>query len=164
MSGSGRLWPWALGGVLGLTVIGNLWVMRLASADPSFSIEPDYYRKAVDWDSTMAQQARSAALGWRLTVRSMHPTADGRAVLAVQLVDPAGAPLSDATVTVAATHNARADRVATATLTPAGAGVYTGLIAGSRPGIWELRFLATRGNDRFAARLRHDTERDAPLP
>ena len=29
--------------------------MRIANDDPSFAIEPDYYRKAVTWDSTLAQ-------------------------------------------------------------------------------------------------------------
>ena len=65
-----------MGTVLALTVAGNLWVMRIANADPSFSVEPDYYRKAVDWDSTMAQRARNEALGWQLRsnrCRSMVP-------------------------------------------------------------------------------------------
>lgn len=158
MNRSGRIWPWALGVVLALTVGGNLWVMQLANADPSFSVEPDYYRKAVEWDSTMAQQQRNATLGWQLSVESMQ-VAGAQALLTVLLVDSVGAPIPDGTLSVDATHNALADQVVTTTLVPAGSGRYTGTIKGARPGIWELRLVATRGADRFTTRLRHDTAR-----
>lgn len=157
MTPSGRAWPMGLATVLGLTVAGNLWVMRVASADPSFAIEPDYYRKAVEWDSTVARDQRSTALGWRLRVVDMRITAEGAARLTVELLDRRGAPIDDAMMTVAATHNARADRVVSATLVPDGGGHYLADLAGARPGIWELRLGATRGAEQYSVRLRHDT-------
>ena len=53
-----RLWPWAIGAVLLITVAANLALFHVAGSDPSFVIEPDYYAKAVAWDSTMAQTRR----------------------------------------------------------------------------------------------------------
>ena len=63
----GAWWPIGITTVLATTVAANLWVMRIANDDPSFAIEPDYYQKAIMWDSTLAQARRDAILGWRLT-------------------------------------------------------------------------------------------------
>lgn len=162
MSMQGRIWPWALGTVLALTVAGNLWVLRIANADTSFAVEPDYYRKAVDWDSTMAQRGRNDALGWQLTVESMHLDGAGAASLTVGLRDRAGLPVDGAVVQVAATHNAEAERIVAGSLAEMTDGRYTGPLAAQRAGIWELRFSVERGGERFTARVRHDTARDAP--
>jgi nitrogen fixation protein FixH len=163
MTPSGKVWPWAMGTVLGLTVAGNLWVMRIAGSDRSFAVEPDYYKKAVAWDSTMAERDRNTALGWRLVVVGMSFAEDGAATLTVQLRDRGELPLAGASIQVAATHNAEAGRIVTGTLAEVTGGQYLGRLSARRPGIWELRFSVERGGERFTARVRHDTERDAPV-
>jgi hypothetical protein len=81
-------------------------------------VEPDYYRKAVAYDSTLAQERHDAQLGWQLTA-----TTGG--------LDPAGTrsrgaggsrwrPLAGAVVTSAAIHNLDAGRVIAARLVTAG--------------------------------------------
>lgn len=160
----GRLWPWALGGVLATTMAGNFWVMRLAGADASFAVEPDYYRKAVTWDSTMAQAARNAELGWQLEAGLAPPGANGQAELSVSLRAADGAPIPNATIRVEASHNARANEVIAAALQPAADGGYAVEIPAVRAGVWELRFEVTRGMDRFTATLRRDTSRGLPTP
>lgn len=163
MTRRGQLWPWAMAALLGATVAGNIWVMRIAGADPSFAIEPDYYRKAVDWDSTRAQASRNAGLGWVLEARLQPPDARGQATLTARLVDAGGRPVSDATLRVEATHNARATEILAADLAPTGTGDYAATLPATRRGLWELRFEARRGEDRFTATLRTDTTRD-PAP
>lgn len=163
MMKNGRAWPWALGLVLAVTVVGNIWVMRVASGDPSFVIEPDYYQKAVDWDSTMARSARSAALGWTLTARLAPASADGNVTLTAQLRDAGGEPVTGAVVTVEATHNARAANILAAELTPAEDGSYTAMLPAARRGLWELRFEVARNGEQFTATVRTDTTRD-PAP
>ena len=63
----GSWWPIGITAVLATTVAANVWVATIASDDPSFAIEPDYYAKAIAWDSTLAQARTNATLGWRLT-------------------------------------------------------------------------------------------------
>jgi len=159
----GRLWPWGLGLVLAVTIAGNFWVMHVARSDASFAVEPDYYQKALAWDSTRAQEARNDALGWRLEA-GLVPSGDGRARLDVSLRDAAGAPVAGATVAVEATHNARAADVVRATLDPDPAGGYTAELGAGRPGLWQLRFEVSRGAERFTATLRRDTSRGAAAP
>lgn len=145
----GMWWPIGITGVLATTVAANIWVAVLANDDPSFAIEPNYYEKAVAWDTTLAQSRRNAMLGWRLTPTVGPIGTDGRAVLTAYLTDSAGAAIPDAVVRVAALAVARASDVHEATLVPAGAGEYTTRLEASRAGQWELRFDATSGSDHF---------------
>jgi len=153
----GRLWPWGVGLVLGVTMAGNFWVMRLASADASFAIEPDYYRKAVAWDSTIAQAGRNTALGWHLDASLGRGPAGSPGGLEVILQSADGTPVDSATIRVEATHNARAAEILTADLRPTGRGRYRADLPTTRRGRWELRFTAVRGADHFTATLRRET-------
>jgi nitrogen fixation protein FixH len=147
-------WPVGMGVILALTVAANVGMIMLARGDPSFAVEPDYYRKAVQWDDAMAQERANAALGWRL-VPSLTLAAGAPARLVVQLADAAGAPLAGATLTVQAMHNARAAEVFEATLAASGAaGTYEAALPLRRAGQWELRFDVRRGAERFTARAR----------
>lgn len=163
MTREGHLWPWGLGLVLAVTMAGNLWVMHVARSDASFAVEPDYYRRALAWDSTRAQEARNATLGWQLEA-DLVPTGDGRARLEVQLRDAAGTPVTGATVAVEATHNARAADIVRATLDPGPWGGYSAELAAARRGLWQLRFEVSRGTERFTATLRRDTSRGPAAP
>jgi hypothetical protein len=156
---SGRLWPWAIAGVLAATVGLNIWVWVLANDPDGSAVEPDYYRKAVAWDSTRVQLDRDARLGWRLDARlgawggAASPTA-----LDVALEDSAGRPLTGATIAVTAIHNALAAHPLAFALAPAEApGSYAAAPVLPRQGSWELRFEVTRPGEHFTADLRRDT-------
>lgn len=152
----GRLWPWAMALVLGLTIGGNLLVFQLARGDASFAVEPDYYAKAVAWDSTRAREARSDALGWSVDA-ALVPAAEGGLHLTMRLHTATGAPVEGATVFVEASHNARASRILVDTLLSTSPGAWEGTLSSSRPGLWEVRVTATRGTDHFLHTLRLDT-------
>lgn len=152
-----KLWPLAVVGVLAVTVIANA-AMLLVAGDPSQrAIEPDYYRKAVAWDSTLAERARSAALGWTLDAR-LEPAAGG-ARLRVSLADAAGAPLAGARVRVTALHNLEADRPTVADCGESTPGAYEASLPLRRAGLWELRVEAVRGAERFTTSLRRELGR-----
>jgi nitrogen fixation protein FixH len=146
----GWIWPVLLVGLLVLGVGANLVLLAVASGDPSFAVERDYYRKGVEWDRTLAQREVNARLGWTLacTVRA------GK--LEARLRDHAGAPVPDATVSVEAFHNARAEQIVTGVLTGTEDGVYRAPLPIVRPGLWELRFRAERGADVFTRSLTYE--------
>ena len=145
----GAWWPIAMTAVLATTVAANVWVAIIASDDPSFAIEPDYYKKAVAWDSTLAQARQNATLRW-LLVPTLGPiAAAGGMRLSATLTDSAGAPISGAVVRVAAMPVARADQVHEATLTASGAGEYGAQLDARVPGQWELRFDVRAGPTHF---------------
>lgn len=152
----GMWWPIAVAGVLATTVAANIWVMIIARGDPSFAIEPDYYQKALAWDTTVAQEQRNAALGWHLTPAMGPIASDGRALITARLTDSTGAGIPDAVVRVSALAIARAADVRQVTLVSEGAGEYGARFEAQRAGQWELRFDATVGAERFTQTARVD--------
>jgi nitrogen fixation protein FixH len=144
----GTWWPIGITAVLATTVAANIWVMRLANDDPSFAIEQDYYKKAIAWDSTLAQGRRNGELGWRLTP-TFGPIVNGGARLSVRLTDSTGTAITGANVRVTALQVARANDVHEATLVAAGAGDYDVQLDARRTGQWELRFDVRAGSVHF---------------
>lgn len=150
-----RLWPIAIVGVLGLTVAANALIFWAARDRKAAAVEPDYYRKAVRWDSTMAEERRSAALGWSAEA-VLGGVSRGGTPLTVRLAGPGGVPLDGATVEVTAIHNLDAALHVTARLEPLGGGAYRARLPLRHAGLWELRLVAVRGRDRFRVSLRRD--------
>ena len=149
----GMGWPLAMTAILAVTVGANIWVMRIASADPSFAIEPDYYAKAVQWDSAMAQERRNRELGWTVTPVLAAFDAGRGARLHVVVTSSDGVDIGDATVHVAAFAVARSSRIANVTLRRA-AGGYDALVPVTHGGAWELRLVVRRGGDRMVVTRR----------
>lgn len=141
-------WPIAVGVILGATVVGNIAVMRIANDDPSFAVEPDYYAKAVAFDSTMAQERRNLDLGWGVET-SLDPLVTGSpTLLTVRLKDRDAGPLIGASVSIVARFNARANDTLTATLPEISPGTYRSALSITTPGEWEIRVDARHGDSR----------------
>lgn len=149
---SGRHWPLILVGILLLAAIANGILVYRATHDPSFAVEPDYYRKALAWDERRAEARRGDALGWALEAElaAGEPT-PAVSELRVRLRDRTGRPLPDAAIEVAALHKARAARILRARLEadPAEPGLYRASLPARRRGLWELELRVARGGDRL---------------
>jgi nitrogen fixation protein FixH len=156
MAAKGWYWPVAIVGLLVGGAAANIGFMIVANRDATFAVEPDYYRKAVDWDRTMAQEARNVELGWQVSTQ-LEPIDGGRARLMARVADRDGRPMTDAAVVVEAFPSARARDIASFTLAPAGpAGAYVATLAHARTGLWELRVRVTRGEEVFTRTLSQD--------
>ena len=155
----GMGWPIGIVAILVAFVVGNLALMRLAGSDPAMAIEPDYYKKAVAFDSTMAQEKRSALLGWTATTTITPDTGAGGMVVSVALVDAAHAPVKGASVAITARYNARANDVLSDTLHEAAPGQYRAPLAVTHAGQWEVRIDAVRGTEHFMESTRAEVPR-----
>lgn len=143
----GAGWPIGLALILATTVIGNLSVIYFTGDDPSFAVEPDYYRKAVVWDSTQLLNADSKALGWHATVQLEAwdgATTDGETALRLTLRDADGHDVPDAEISGELLHIARASVVDTLHFAPSDSGTYLARARMARAGLWELRLAAER--------------------
>jgi nitrogen fixation protein FixH len=139
---------------------GTLALARIAASDPHAAIEPDYYKKAVAWDSTMAQERRNTALAWHVTPSLPALGAAATSDLVLDVRDGAGAPVTGAVVHVEAMPVSHADAGLIATLADRGAGAYGAPVAIRQAGLWELRVSVVRGADKFTTNLRLDAARD----
>jgi nitrogen fixation protein FixH len=154
------IWPW-VPALLLVSLLGTqLAVLSSALDDPAFATEPDYYRKALDWDTQQARARASQALGWTASASAdgaTHALHAARTV-SVSIADAHGAPVSGAAVRATAFPNARAARARQLTFREISAGVYRAELGVARPGVWELRCSATRGQERFESTLRFELD------
>ena len=156
---SSWLWPGGIIALLCLHTVGMLLVVFIATRDPSFSVEPNSYRKAVAWDSSRARLQASEQLGWTASIkaqRNVDPL--GRRRVTCELKDKQGLPVVAATVKLEVFHHARAAERQHVTLTPENHGVYSALIAMKRTGTWEIRVSAQRGDELYSTVITEDVE------
>lgn len=146
-------WPIGVVAILAATVGLNIYIYRVANDDPSFAIEPNYYQKAVHWDSTMDQMRANQTLGWHVAPTLGQFTPQSGARLQVTVTDAAGAVIQGATVRVAAFFNARANDVIDETLVRDSAG-YAVTLPVKYAGVWELQFDVQHGGQRFTSTSR----------
>lgn len=154
----GMGWPIGIVVILAATVAGNIGVIVLTNDDPSFAIEPDYYRKAVAWDSTQARIAQSDALAWTVSAQVNNQNAS-LSVLTLTLVDQKGAAVHNARLTGTLLHVARANDVRSVVFTETPGGQYAATVPMARRGMWELRLAAVRNAEQFQQTVRIDTDR-----
>ncbi len=150
-------WPTAIVAVLVAQMSFGVWMARVARDDPHFAIEPDYYARAVNWDSTMAQSRRDKALGWIASAGMSRGT--GRAAfLRVTLTDSAGIAVTAVdSVTAEALAVAHAGLIDKLTLARDG-DAYRVTVSIAAPGLWEVQVRAYRGGDLFTAKLRTELQ------
>ncbi len=146
-------WPAVIIGALTLHVVVSLATVWVATSNPSYAVEEDYYQKALHWNDRRAQDLANAGLGWQVAVSVQPPSSAGDpAALELNLADRQGLPVDGAAVSVEAFHNARAGRILRAALTADGDGRYTAPMPMKRSGVWEIRIIAIRGDATFTHR------------
>lgn len=131
---SGRWVPWMIFGLLGLGLVSNLALAVSATSDPTFSVEKDYYRKAVDYDRIQQERQHSETLGWTLTPRLSSSE------LLVHVADAEGRDIDDARVEVEAFAKLRGEDIKSGRMIFKGRGVYALSRDFRTVGRWELRF------------------------
>jgi nitrogen fixation protein FixH len=138
-----KLWPHFIFVLLGVNFVVVGVTLYFALSDSSFAVEPDYYRKALAWDQSARQLEASARLGWKADIRA------DRSAVQVNLSDATGAPLVGAQVEITCfAHTRAADRSLLA-LAETQPGLYTAPATLPRPGRWQFRLTARRGDDTF---------------
>ena len=143
-------WPAVIIGALALHVVVSLVTVWIATSNPSYAVEENYYQKAIHWDDKRAQDGRNIALGWQMTFDVAHSETAGQpATLELRLTDHSGNPLPAARVAVETFHNTRAGEVLRARMVTDDNGGCSAPLPMERTGVWEFRFTVDHGADRF---------------
>ena len=151
-----RSYKWPL--IVVSLLLGHVTLMVsavvIAKADKSFTVLPEYYQKAVDWEKNQAELRASQKLGWQVTV---VPSADvsptGERAVEVTLVDDAGRPIPDALVEITAYHHARPAELIKARLRTGTNGRAVQNVVMRREGFYQVNVTATAGNQKFVAAI-----------
>jgi nitrogen fixation protein FixH len=152
---AGKVWPAIIVGFLALSVGSNVLLLVRASADPGFAVEKNYYQRAVAWDSAVEARARSEALGWSIEIGTKG-VVEGSRKIAVLLEDREGAPVTGAEVSLETFHLAHGNEILEANLSEVAPGGYEAELPLVRPGLWEMRFVARRGDQVFVPVIRRE--------
>lgn len=153
-NGKGRRWALVPVALLLASTLGVGSMASIAARDPGFALEKDYYARAVHWDGEQAQQAENLRLRYELSVEPV--LAPGGVELLVRLAEPSGQPLSGAALRAEAFANARSADRRELVFVESAPGAYRATVPAPRAGLWELRFVATRGSDRFSQTVRQE--------
>lgn len=147
----GLFWALVPVGLLVASVLGVGSMAVIAARDPGFSLERDYYSRAVHWDREQAQRQENRRLGYQLTLESSDPAA-----LVARLHDRNGEELRGATVSAEAFANARAGNIRKLAFTEGADGTYRAQLDSPRPGLWEFRFRVEHAALHFTDVVRAD--------
>lgn len=145
-----RIWPIILAALLiGHTVLMLVFV-TIASHDSSFSIDSDYYGKAIRWDQDQARRRASDALGWNADLQVVDGSAGARAAR-LTLRDRNGQPIPQAAVDVKFFHHAHGREVRSCSLSAdaAGAGQFSNNLLLPYSGEWEFEIVAKADGREF---------------
>jgi hypothetical protein len=157
-----RLWPTLIVTALLGNVILGIFLVRVANSDPSFAVEPDYYRKAVGWDSVRQQAEINRELGWIATAHLPAVQPGEPEAIEIELTDDSGRPITNATVNIEAMPVAFANRVNSGRLNvTSDPGRYSGNVVVDLTGLWEFRLVATRDDVRFTHTIRLEVFSDS---
>jgi nitrogen fixation protein FixH len=145
-------WPAFIIGLMVIHIGGVAVLIQIATSDPSFQIEEDYYDKALAWDQRMEQDRTNLRLGWKSEL-SFQRRAPEQAYVQARISDREGLPVAGAEVQLVTFHKARAGDVIRSTMKELAPGTYATLLPAKRSGIWEFRLEARRGSERFTQRV-----------
>lgn len=139
-------WTLAIVALLGGNLVAMLVLATTASREDA-QVIPDYYEKAVHYDDTIDEAARSEALGWSAEATLFAST------LEVRILDRAGNAVTGARVHVDGYPRAHAvDRIDTELVATA-PGVYRAHLAGNRLGWHDLRIIVDHEGRRFTQQV-----------
>ncbi|WP_341898256.1 FixH family protein [Ferrovibrio terrae] len=138
--------------VIGFLVVVAVNAVLIIAATRTFSglVVAHPYTKGTEYSTNQKTLAAQRQLNWTHGV-TVSANADGSVLLQVQWTDQAGLALGGLSVT--ATFDRPVERlpVQTVTLQDRGGGVYAAAVTLPRQGLWDLRLVASRGEQSFIA-------------
>ena len=148
----GWWYPWALFGVMAVTVIVNGLLAWIADDTFSGQVTTRHRDLGLDYNRALEGTAAQERLGWRAEI-AFAPRGLGGAI-EVRLVTREGDPVegADAELLIRRPVEEGFDR--RIGLVPEGAGRYTARVALPKPGQWALHLLVRRGDDVFQHQTR----------
>ena len=95
------------------------------------------YLQGIDYNRTLDDRARQAALGWTATIGGVL-AADGTATITVTLVDRAGKPVAGEALTGLLRHPMDEERDRLFALRETASGTYVGKVSHAEAGSWDV--------------------------
>lgn len=139
--------PWIIAGGFGVVFAVNAIMVYVAATTwPGIAVNRAY-DKGLTYNRNLEAAARQEALGWTATIETeLSGTLAGTA--RVTLLDATGQPLNRAVAALAFERPTHEGYDFALALTAEGNGVYSAPFSVPLPGLWDLRLIASQGEDR----------------
>ena len=149
-------WPLVIVLLLLSNVAIAVGTLIVANQKGGVQVVPDYYAKAVAWDSLTTIQNDAAALGWAVTLKADRSSS----TVTTSIVDRDGIPLSNLAAVVSVSRPQAARPIGTFELKATeSAGVYLGsLIPYGGHGLYDFSITATKDELFFVDTARLDVK------
>lgn len=140
--------PWIIAGGFGVVLAVNAVMVYVAATTwPGIAVNRAY-DKGLTYNRNLEAAARQEALGWTASIET--ELADSLAgTVRVTIVDATGVPLHRAAAALSFERPTHEGYDFAVPLTPEGDGVYTAPFIAPLPGLWDVRLIASRGDDRL---------------
>ncbi|MBF0199216.1 MAG: FixH family protein [Planctomycetes bacterium] len=136
-------WQYVVVGML--AIHSSAWVcfVFVAADDPTFAVEPNYYKKSMAWDDSALQSKKNLELGWKVNMKIIEDAVTKTHVMELSLDDDKAKPVSLARVHVEYFHHAHGQERLRCELNEGEAhqkGRYYASLRLPYEGMWEYRF------------------------
>lgn len=141
-------WTFIIVGLLGSQLSIGVAAVILANQDSSQQIIPDYYKRSMAWDTSVATQQASDTLGWKATI-NVAEDADvtGARTITLVLTDRTGAPVTGATGSLQIYHHRKIADVIQAEWSELSSGIYRATARLDQKGLWQFTVAMHRGDE-----------------
>lgn len=160
----GRHWPLFVVGLVVLN-LGATIVLLVMSNWGTHAVEPDYYRKAINWDQNMSQQRTNHRLGWVVDLAFERGAVDARSsripetTVVLRPKTRLGRPIKGAQVKVEAYARLRAERRKNAIFKERRDGSYALPLRLWPTGLWRFDVSVKQGRRLFTVTIDQDIPR-----
>lgn len=141
-----RIFPGIIFVLLGMNMVIVGITVYAANMNGGAAVEPDYYRKAMAYDTLRVRSAQSDALDWRYHVELVGSTAERQ--LRVTITEPTGQRLTGATSRAEAFPGVRANERTKVLCREIEPGVYAAPVQVRWSGLWRIE-LTTESRGRL---------------
>lgn len=155
-------WPLIVTGLLFCHVVLMLSVAAIAVRDPSFSVLPNYYQKALNWDQSQAAKRESAKLGWTIRIEPAT-TIDPLGQRSVKFIlrDGDDCAISDAKLNLTYYHHSRASDTKSVALIESAPGEFVAKLPMRMSGFYQFELSAETKGACFATSVTQYVETEA---
>lgn len=147
-AGRGSWIPWIFIAGFGVVLVANGTLIWVAASTWTGIAVNRAYDKGLTYNRNLEAAARQEALRWQATLMASL-SGDLAGTVEVTLRDADGTPLNRAEVFVQFERPTHEGHDFMVELAADGAGAYAAPFTAPLPGVWDLRLIATRGDDRY---------------
>jgi nitrogen fixation protein FixH len=151
-------WPFAIVGLLVTNAALAFFALYMSRSDGGAQVVPDYYQRAVAWDSVASIRNQTRQTGWHLRVIDAS-SADS---LILQVTDVDGTPVEGISGTITVTRPHLTTSIATVEVVAVpGQGIIVAPVRLTGRGLFDAEADLTDGRTRFRPIIRFDRQHPA---